>query len=249
MIKILLFTIVTLFTLCSSLELNVNRGGFKPYFIDNSSACTIYYYSASRVIKNCSNINLATNSSILAVNNHYVTQLYLVNNSFSLNLPYNLINTYELLHILDLSFNSLNDYTNDLQQIDCSLTCIKQFHLGYNSFSKFPTLHPTCTSVLQVLNLTNNKNIINIDQDFNSYKQMPYLSNLDLSYCSIEYLNMNNQTILSKFPTLAYLNLTGNRIKFIYSNPFVWSNSLMYLSFENNKIECSMSIYWIKSTF
>ena len=82
-------------------EVNLVRGANTPYYVDVSSACHIYYYSVKKVVKNCSDLNLASGSYALSGNNFYITQLLLLNNSFSFNLPYDLINTYENTNFID----------------------------------------------------------------------------------------------------------------------------------------------------
>lgn len=96
-----------------------------PIYIDNSSACPKLFYGAYRVAKNCSSLNIASNYQILVTDKYYVTELILSNNNFGANLPYNEINAYDSLDYLDLSWNSINEFTNDLVLIDCSANYLK----------------------------------------------------------------------------------------------------------------------------
>ncbi|CAF0706531.1 unnamed protein product [Brachionus calyciflorus] len=234
--------------IASNRNIKTLRSDFnRPYYIDNSSTCPVLFYTAMRVIKNCSSLNLAnSNLDFLGENTLSITELILSNNNFESTLPYMQINTYATVRILDLGFNRLSEFTNDLKLIDCNLTCIKNLSLHYNLFSRIPILSPTCSNNLKFLNLSFNKNLINIDQDVNLYPTMVNLDNLDLAYCNIEYLNINNLSIFNKMPSLIYLNMTGNRIKFISPNPFLNLIYLEYLSFDPSLLECTSSLLWLK---
>ena len=115
-----------------------------------------------------------------------------------------------------------------------------EFNLNYNLFSRFPTFNRTC-GCLRALRLNNNKNLVVFDNPLvfgnNLTRAMPSLIYLDLSNCSIQYINLNSYTILFHFPALQYLNLYGNQIKMIYANPFNWAPPLLYLTFEGKKKE------------
>ena len=228
-------------------------------YIDNSTACTKLYYSIKRVVQNCSSLNIAADFNKIPVKESgYVTELLLGNNTFRLNLPYGEINQYDSINLLDLSYNLLSEFTTDLQLIDCSANYLKELILNNNLFARLPLLNINCMNQLERLRLNNNKNLVNFDDlntfsnpiNFaNSTKYMLNLKLLDVSYCSIEVINRLNFTILQYFPSLNYLNLFGNKIKFIYANPFVYTLNLNYLSFEANKLKCDSSIMWMKLFF
>lgn len=216
-----------------------------PYYIDNSSICQILFYTALNVIKNCSSLNLAgSDLNFLSQNTMSVTELILSNNNFETSIPYTQINMYATVRTLDLGYNLLNEFNTEIRLIDCNLTCIKYLKLNHNRFSKIPILSATCSNNLLGLNMSYNKELINIDQDIDTYPLMASLENLDLAYCNIESLNSNS--IFIKMPKLIYLNMTGNRIKNIYPNPFLSLMHLQYLSFEPSLLQCNSSILWLK---
>lgn len=96
-----------------------------PIYVDATGACPKLFYGAYRVAKNCSGLNLASNYSTLTIDKYYVTELILSYNNFGTNLPYVEINSYDSLDYLDLSNNQINEFTNDLQMIDCSVNYLK----------------------------------------------------------------------------------------------------------------------------
>lgn len=218
-----------------------------PYYIDNSGLCPILFFTALKVIKNCSSLNLAgTNLNFLSHSTMSVTELILSNNNFESSIPYTQINMYPTVRILDLGFNLLNEFNTEIGLIDCNLTCIKYLHLNHNRFTKIPILSSTCSNNLLGLIMSYNKELINIDQDINAYPLMPSLEHLDLSYCNIEFLNENNMSIFVKMPNLVQLNMIGNRIKNIFPNPFLNLLHLRYLSFDPSLLECNSTILWLK---
>jgi hypothetical protein len=226
----------------------------KPIYIDTiSSVCPIVYYpqiqqNKFRVAKNCSNLNLASNwTSILTPNDKFfITELLLANNMFQFSLPYLVINNYDSLTGLDLSYNFINENLNDLRQIDCSRCDLKELNLTGNLFTRFPTFRNNCMYQIETLRLDRNILLTTLDYSF-SYYRMPRLTYLDLSYCSIRYINTpGNVTILEQFPRLEYLNLAGNKLKIIYENPFAQLYFLLYLNFELNAIDCVQPNLWLK---
>lgn len=226
----------------------------KPLYIDNtSSPCPIIYYpkltsNKFRVAKNCSNLNLAANwTLILTTNdNFFITELLLAYNQFQYQLPYQVINSYDSLTGVDLSYNLINENLNDLRLIDCSRCDLREMNLTGNLFSRFPTFHNNCMYQLEILRLDKNVLITSIDYSF-TYYRMPRLVYLDMSYCSINYINTQlNITLLEQFPRLEYLNLIGNKLKIIYENPFYRLYFLIYLNFEYNQIECVQTNLWLK---
>ena len=225
-----------------------NLQNMQPTYNDTSGLCPKFYYYAYRIVQNCSSLNLASNWPTLAIDQKFVTELLLLNNMFSNQLPYTQINNYYHLKLLDLSSNSISESTTDLQLIDCNANDLREINLNYNSFSRFPMLGVNCTALLQVLRLRNNN--INTIDDLNVFRNptdlMPNLKTLDLAYNKIEALNKNNITLLSRFPSLAYLNLIGNRIKYIQENPFMWTPNLMYLNVDSNQIQCESRLTWFK---
>lgn len=116
-------------------------------------------------------------------------------------------------------------------------------------FSRFPIFNRTC-GCLRALRLNNNKNLVVFDNPLvylnNVTRALPSLIYLDLANCSIQYINLNMYTLLFHFPALQYLNLYGNQIKMIYSNPFALAPPLQYLTFEGNQIQCTVDIMWVK---
>ena len=96
-----------------------------PIYVDPSGVCPKLFYGAYRVAKNCSALNLAANYTALTTDKYYVTELILSYNNFGTNLPYVEINSYDSLDYLDLSYNSINEFTNDLSMIDCSANYLK----------------------------------------------------------------------------------------------------------------------------
>ena len=208
----------------------------KPIYIDTtSSVCPIIYYPPMiqkfRVAKNCSNLNLASNwTSILTPNdNFFITELLLANNKFQYQLPYQVINNYDSLMSLDLN--------------RCDLL---EMNLTGNSFTRFPTFRNNCMYQLEVLRLDRNILLTSLNYSF-PYYRMPNLRYLDLSYCSISFINTpSNVTILENFPRLEYLNLIGNRLREIYENPFFRLYHLLYLNFELNQIQCTRPNLWLK---
>jgi hypothetical protein len=228
----------------------------QPIYIDYSGPCPRIYYSSFRVALNCSALNLANNWSILSINtNNYITELLLAANNFQSNLPYDSINKFDSIKVLDLSGNFLNEKTTDLQLIDCSVNYLNEIYLNGNMFAKFPMFSQSCMNLLRVVRLRNNKNLIDLDDPnvFNNpivannlARNMPNLRVLDLSYSNIEFINNNNFTLLSKFPSLTYLNLFANRIKMIYENPFIWTPNLIYFNVDQNELECKINLVWMK---
>jgi hypothetical protein len=198
----------------SDSNFNLNN---KPIYIDTaSSLCPIVYYpqitqNKFRVAKNCSNLNLASNwTSILTPNDKFfITELLLANNQFQFALPYAVINNYDSLTGLDLSYNFINENLNDLKLIDCSRCDLKEMNLTGNLFTRFPTFRNNCMYQLEILRLDRNVLLTTLDYSF-AYYRMPRLTYLDLSYCSIKFINTaSNVTIFEQFPRLEYLNLIG----------------------------------------
>ncbi|RNA31363.1 leucine-rich repeat-containing 24 [Brachionus plicatilis] len=218
-----------------------------PYYIDNSSLCPILFYTALKVVKNCSSLNLAgTNLNFLSENTMSVTELILSNNNFDTSIPYTQINMYATVRTLDLGFNLLTNLNTEIKLINCNQTCIKYLELNHNRFTKIPILSATCANNLIGLNMSHNQLMTNIDQDVDIFPLMASLQNLDLAYSSIEFLNLNNTSIFAKMPNLVYLNMTGNRIKDIQPNPFLILTHLQYLSFDPSLLQCNSSILWLK---
>lgn len=231
------------------------NSGSVPNYIDNSSVCPKLYFSTNRVVQNCSSLNLAANWNVENIDSHFVTELILSNNNFRENLPKNEINQYDSLTLLDLASNFINELTTDLQRIDCKINNFKTFILNHNRFTQIPLLNSNCMNTIEKLFINNNKLLVNFDNkntftnpiDTQSVtKTMEKLKYLDVSHCNIEELNKENYSILKYFPKLVYLNLIGNRIKYIYQNPFQQLRYLHYLSFEQNNIFCDINIIWVK---
>lgn len=106
-----------------------------PIYVDSTGVCAKLFYGAYRVAKNCSSLNLASNYSALTTDKYYVTELILSNNNFGTNLPYVEINSYDSLDYLDLSYNQINEFTNDLLMIDCSANYLKGSRFSSSSSS------------------------------------------------------------------------------------------------------------------
>jgi len=262
MISLIIILILTTNIYCQQQVLNNNNHHYFRYYqnlyIDNSTVCSKLYYSIKRVVQNCSSLNIASDFSVIPVKDGYVTELLLANNSFRLTLPYQQINQYDSIDLLDLSYNLLTEFTTDLQMIDCSANYLKELILNKNLFSRIPLLNPSCMNQLETLRINNNKNLVNLDDvntfsnpinNLNTSKYMINLKILDISYCSIQVINKLNFTILQYFSSLTYLNLIGNNIISIYSNPFIYALNLMNLSFESNNIKCDSTIMWMKQFF
>ena len=141
---------------------------YQNVYIDNSTACAKIYYSIKRVVQNCSSLNIASDYSVIPVKDGYVTELLLANNSFRLNLPYQQINQYDSIDLLDLSYNLLNEFSTDLQLIDCSANYLKEFILNSNLFARIPLLNPSCMNQIETLRMKNNQNLVNLD-DMNTF--------------------------------------------------------------------------------
>lgn len=217
-----------------------------PSYIDKSGLCPKLYYAAYRIIQNCSSLNLASNWPVQAIDQKFVTELLLLNNSFLSTLPYMQINNYYHLKLLDLSYNFISESTTDLKLIDCGSNDLSEINLNYNLFRVFPLFGLNCTSQLDTLRLRYNE-ITNIDGTISSfYPQMQNLKLLDLAHNNIQSLNANQMTILQKFPNLIFLNLMSNKIKFIQENPFSYIPNLSYLNIEGNQIQCEMRLRWLK---
>ena len=217
-----------------------------PSYIDRSGLCPKLYYAAYRIIQNCSSLNLASNWPVQAIDQKFVTELLLLNNSFLSTLPYMQINNYYHLKLLDLSFNFISEFTTDLKLIDCGLNDLSAINLNYNLFKVFPLFGANCTQQIDTLRLRYNE-ITSIDGTTATfYPQMPNLRLLDLAYNMIQSLNVNKMTLLQKFPNLVFLNLEKNQIKFIQENPFVYIPNLSYLNVEGNQLQCEMRLLWFK---
>lgn len=234
---------------------NSESSGSHPNYVDNSSVCPKLYFSTNRVVQNCSSLNLAAKWIVGNIDSHFVTELILSNNNFKANLPSTEINQYDSLTLLDLSSNFISELTTDLQRIDCKINNFKTFIFNHNSFTQIPLLNSNCMNSIEKIFMNNNKLLVNFDNE-NTFtnqintqtttKTMEKLKYLDVSYCNIEELNKGNFSILKYFPKLVYLNLIGNKIKYIYQNPFQQLQYLNYLSFEQNNIFCDIDIIWVK---
>lgn len=233
-------------------------GSFKVS-TDKEPCPVIYSDYWNNVIRNCSSLSIAYNPQLFEnLNLIYISDLILSNNQFTATLPVDTIHKYENLNLLDLSTNFINENNIDLPRLDCTCTSLRVLVLNTNRFTQFPMLNTSCFHFIQRIYLSNNKGITTIDDitrfttttsnGMLTYRQFDNLSYLDLSYCSLEYLNKNlkNETILRLMPKLKFLNLEGNKIKLIYETPFAFNPHLQYLNFDANQIFCDSKIVWLK---
>jgi hypothetical protein len=226
-------------------------------YVDNSGICPKITFSALNLVMNCSSISSSQVKRALESSlESFVSELILSNNSLGLSgIPFDLINRYDSLRILDLNTNEIGSTgaisLNELKQIDCNvLLYLFELRLDANLFDKLPILNDVCMKKIRALSMSYNKELKSLDlktANDNTELRMPNLERVDFSFCSIEIMNRDTLTLLSLYPKLVYLNLIGNKIKFIYQNAFLANPALKWLSFENNlNFTCDTRHRWIK---